>query len=142
MAENDLLLLASEYQNRIWLLSSWWVSITVALFTLGYIVGKKISLFQLIFILMTYILYTINVVRNIGRVSANIANVINDLREIQSSGAELSNVSQQLLIGYREIGTFIDSAFFLAAPALLFFGAHIYLVSQYRTGQKALRKGT
>lgn len=146
MTEADFVLMLSEYTNRSWVLQTWFVSVSMALFTVSYLVGRKISLGQLLFILLTYVLYVFAILRNLGRILDNITSTINSLLALKDQGIELSPLTTQLFESYPVEDTSLkaiidffifDFGFFL----LMFFGAIGYVIYQYRSGKKSSSEG-
>lgn len=142
MTESELLLLASEYQNRTWILNTWSVSIGIALFTMAYLVGRKLTVFQLIFVIVTYVLYTVVVVRNVIRIGANQAAIQQELAALQESGVQLTAVASQIMVNYADVFSIPTALLETSYQILLFLGAITYLVVQFSKGQKDRVNGT
>ena len=143
MIEADFVLMLSEYSNRSWVLQTWFVSVSMALFTVAYLVGKKLNIGQVSFILLTYILYTVAILRNLTRILNNIAGAVSSLHDLEKQDVNLSPLTMQLFDSYNAdleitLGTtfeflILEIGFFL----LMFFGSIGYLIYQYRNGRKA-----
>lgn len=136
MSQSELLLLASEYQDRIWTLGSWSVSIAIALFTMSSLLGKKLNIYQLPFVLITYIFYTGVVIRNLSRINSSLQATVEDMRELQSAGTDLSAVSQQVLENYTGGASILTNLHEGSYQILLFFGAITYLALRYISSRK------
>ena len=137
MSETDLVVMLSEYINRAWILQTWYVSVTMAVFTFSYFAGNKLSAAQVLFALSTYTLYCIMIFRNLMRVYPNIYAARADLESLVQDGSAQTQLSQQLLVSFPDVEAFsFTSVLELSSLVLFFLGAVGYLFSQYKKGKK------
>jgi hypothetical protein len=129
----------SEYTNRVWELQTWYVSVTMALFTFAYFVARKLNFLQILFVVVTYTLYCNTILRNLTRVYPNIVAARSDLETMVQEGVAQSQLSQRLLVSYPDVGPWsLAAAQEMGFLFLLFLGALGYLYSQYQEGKKQI----
>ena len=136
MSENDFVYMLSEYTNRLWVLQSWWVSVSLGMFTLAYFVGDKLRIASLLFILATFTVFLYFQVSQLRRIGANIIAAVGSLRDLESEGVQLSKLSEQLFLSYD--GSWLVAVEFLYLP-LLYLGGIAYLIHRYQQG-RAIRQ--
>ena len=140
MSESELLIASLEVGNQLWVIWVWGYGTTFGLYSLAYLVGKKMSLGPLVFIVLTYVAFTFWVGREILRANSLIFGILDDLRALQSSGLQLSNVSINLINSWTQEFSNIWGLLGDVFPIMLALGGIAYLIYQFRVGQKARLK--
>ena len=115
----------------------WFFSATFGLYSVAYVVGKKMTLGSVIFVIVAYIALLVSTINEVLVMRSLLVSILNDLMNLERQGAELSNLSQRVV----EILSFADLTpvmigILSIAPLAASLGGVGYLLSQSRQGRK------
>ena len=134
MTEAELLTLFTEFGAINTGNLYWFLSVTFALYTVAYLVGRKLSLGSVIFIIVAYLSFLILVINEMATLIGFYSAIREDLHALQESGVQLSRTATYQLESADRLSAW--NALGALFPFLASLGGIGYVIYQYRQGRK------
>ncbi len=136
MTEADLLMYHRELVNFTVQLLFGWFTVTFGLYSLAYLVGDRLRLSAVLFVLLTYILLTYAMISILMGNAEFIQAVYEALVDLQTNGTQVSIVSQRLMQEFSGELSLWGIISQIAVLLLVPIGGIGYLIYRHREGRK------